>query len=51
MCHVCQAWFGEFVRYRDFQVAYLKQNIHANKITKQSCRINAAVILLANSIT
>ena len=34
MCHVYQAWFGEFVRYRDFQVPCLKQNIHVNKVTR-----------------
>ena len=37
--------------YCDFQVACLNQNTHVNKITNQSCHINAAAISLANSIT
>ena len=37
--------------FRNFQVACLKQNTHVNKITNQSCYINAVAILLANSIT
>ena len=39
------------ITYCDFQVACLKQNTHVNKITNQSCHINAKAISLANSIT
>ena len=35
---------GPQCAYCDFQVACLNQNTHVNKITNQSCHINAAAI-------